>query len=73
MVAIKLPNGDVMNMDGEVNGLAVAQNISASLAKAAIAVNVDGKLTDLSTPITTLISFSAQVQCTAYPSLFLMP
>ena len=53
MVAIKLPNGDVMNMDGEVNGLAVAQNISASLAKAAIAVNVDGKLTDLSTPITT--------------------
>ena len=53
MVAIKLPNGDVMNMDGEVNGLAVAQNISAGLAKAAIAVNVNGKLTDLSTPITT--------------------
>ena len=53
MVAIKLPSGDVMNMDGEVNGLAVAQNISAGLAKAAIAVNVNGKLTDLSTPITT--------------------
>ncbi len=53
MVAIKLPNGDVMNMDGEVNGFAVAQNISAGLAKAAIAVNVNGKLTDLSTPITT--------------------
>ena len=53
MVAIKLPNGDVMNMDGEVNGLAVAQNISAGLAKAAIAVNVNSKLTDLSTPITT--------------------
>ena len=53
MVAIKLPNGDVMNMEGEVNGMAVAQNISAGLAKAALAVNVDGKLTDLSTPITT--------------------
>ncbi|MBR2922385.1 MAG: threonine--tRNA ligase [Alphaproteobacteria bacterium] len=53
MVAIKLPNGDVMNMDGEVNGFAVAQNISAGLAKAAIAVNVNSKLTDLSTPITT--------------------
>lgn len=53
MVAIKLPNGDVMNMDGEVNGFAVAQNISTGLAKAAIAVNVNSKLTDLSTPITT--------------------
>lgn len=53
MVAIKLPNGDIMNMEGEVNGLAVAQKISAGLAKAAIAVNVNGKLTDLSTPITT--------------------
>ena len=53
MVAIKLPSGDVMNMEGEVNGFAVAQNISAGLAKAAIAVNVNGKLTDLSTPITT--------------------
>ena len=44
MVAIKLPNGDVMNMDGEVNGLAVAQKISAGLAKAAIAVNINSKL-----------------------------
>ncbi len=53
MVAIKLPNGDVINMEGEVNGMAVAQNISAGLAKAALAVNVNGTLTDLSTPITT--------------------
>ena len=53
MVAIKLPSGDVMNMEGEVNGFAVANKISAGLAKAAIAVNVNGKLTDLSTPITT--------------------
>ena len=53
MVAIKLPNGDVMNIDGDVNGLSVAQNISAGLAKAAVAVKVNGKLTDLSTPITT--------------------
>ena len=53
MVAIKLPSGDILNMEGAVDGFAVANKISAGLAKAAIAVNVNGKLTDLSTPITT--------------------
>lgn len=52
MVAIKLPSGDVMNFDAEVSGIEIASQISASLAKAALAVNVNGKLQDLSTPIT---------------------
>ena len=53
MVAIKLPDGSVMDMESGVNGFDVAGKISAGLAKAALAINVNGKLTDLSTPITT--------------------
>ena len=53
MVAIKLPDGSVMDMKDGVNGFDVASKISACLAKAALAVKVNGKLTDLSTPITT--------------------
>lgn len=53
MVAIKLPDGSVMEMESGVNGFDIAQKISSGLAKAALAVKIDGKLTDLSTPITT--------------------
>ncbi len=53
MVAIKLPDGSVMEMESGVNGFDIANKISAGLAKAALAVNVNGKLTDLTTPITT--------------------
>lgn len=53
MVAIKLPDGSVMNMEDGVNGFDVASKISAGLAKAALAVKVNDTLTDLSTPITT--------------------
>ncbi len=53
MVAIKLPDGSVMEMDKGVNGFDIAARISSGLAKAALAVKVNGKLTDLSTPITT--------------------
>ena len=53
MVAIKLPDGSIMDMESGVNGFDVAGKISAGLAKAALAINVNGKLTDLSTPITT--------------------
>lgn len=52
MVAISLPNGDIMKFDGKTNGLDIASKIGASLAKAALAINVNGKLQDLSTPIT---------------------
>ena len=53
MVAIKLLDGSVMEMDKGVNGFDIAARISSGLAKAALAVKVNGKLTDLSTPITT--------------------
>ncbi|MEO1151847.1 MAG: threonine--tRNA ligase [Pseudomonadota bacterium] len=51
MVAITLPDGAVRKFDGPVTGLALAEDISKSLAKKAIAVKVDGDLTDLFAPI----------------------
>ena len=45
MVAIKLPDGSVMDMKDGVNGFDVASKISAGLAKAALAVKVNGKVT----------------------------
>lgn len=53
MVAIKLPDGSVMNFDGPVTGQEVAEKISAGLAKAALAVKVNDKLQDMNTTITT--------------------
>ncbi len=53
MVAIKLPDGSMMEIKEGANGFDVASQISSNLAKAALAVKVNGKLTDLSTPITT--------------------
>ena len=53
MVAIKLPDGSVMDFEGSVSGLEVAQKISAGLAKNALAVRVNDKLQDLDTTITT--------------------
>ena len=53
MVAIKLPDGSVMEMESGVNGFDIASKISSGLEKAALAVNVNGKMTDLTTPITT--------------------
>ena len=53
MVAIKLPDGSIMDMESGVNGFDIANKISSGLAKAAIAITVNGKTQDLSTPITT--------------------
>ncbi|MBQ9731592.1 MAG: threonine--tRNA ligase [Alphaproteobacteria bacterium] len=53
MVAIKLPDGSVMEMESGVCGLDIANKISAGLAKAALAVKVNETLQDLTTPITT--------------------
>lgn len=47
MVAITLPDGSVRNFDGAVTGTGVAEGISKSLAKKAIAMRVDGVLSDL--------------------------
>ncbi len=47
MPAITLPDGSVRNFDGPVSGTDIAESISKSLAKKAIAMRVDGALTDL--------------------------
>lgn len=52
MVAITLPDGSVRQFDGTVTGLELAQDIGAGLAKASLAVVVNGTEQDLSTPIT---------------------
>lgn len=53
MVAIKLPDGSILNMESGVNGFDIAAKISPNLAKAALAITVNGTTQDLSTPITT--------------------
>jgi len=51
MVAITLPDGSVRRFDGPVAGAAVAAAIGPGLAKAALAVKVDGVLKDLAAVI----------------------
>lgn len=53
MVAIKLPDGSVMDFEGSVSGREIAEKISAGLAKNALAAKVNDKLQDLDTTITT--------------------
>lgn len=50
-VRLTLPDGTVKEYPGPVTGLDVAQGIGAGLAKAALAVKLDGKLRDLMQPI----------------------
>jgi threonyl-tRNA synthetase len=47
MVAITLPDGSVKNFPQPVSGVEVAMSIGPGLAKAALAMKVDGKLVDL--------------------------
>lgn len=47
MVAITLPDGSVRNYGGAVTGTDIAESISKSLAKKAIAMRVDGVVSDL--------------------------
>ena len=47
MVAITLPDGSVCQFEGPVTGTEIAENISKSLAKKALAVKVDGEVRDL--------------------------
>ena len=53
MVKITLPDGSIMEEKDGVSGLEIASKISSGLAKAALAVSVNGTLQDLTTPITT--------------------
>jgi threonyl-tRNA synthetase len=51
MVAITLPDGSVRNFDGPVTGAELAAAIGPGLAKAALAVVVDGEMCDLAAAI----------------------
>ena len=47
MIAITLPDGSVREFDGPITGAALAADIGPGLAKAALAIKVDGELKDL--------------------------
>ncbi len=47
MVGITLPDGSVRQFDAPVDGAAVAASIGPGLAKAALALIVDGEMKDL--------------------------
>ena len=51
MINISLPDGSVRKFDKPVSGADIAASIGPGLAKAALAVKVDGKMKDLSTVV----------------------
>src|SRR5262245_33793625 len=51
MVAITLPDGSVRKYEGAVSGAQLAADIGPGLAKAALAVKIDGEMRDLTRPI----------------------
>ncbi|GBR03115.1 threonyl-tRNA synthetase [Acetobacter oeni LMG 21952] len=51
MLAITLPDGSVRQFDGPVTGTEIAAAIGPGLAKAALAIEVDGQLRDISRPV----------------------
>jgi threonyl-tRNA synthetase len=51
MPAITLPDGSARRFDGPVTGTTVAEAIGPGLARAALAMKLDGTLADLATPI----------------------
>ena len=56
MITITLPDGNTLEFTSRTTGLEVAQSIAKSLAKAAIAVDLDNQLHDL--------SFAIEQNCT---------
>jgi threonyl-tRNA synthetase len=51
MIEIKFPDGSMKNYEQGVSGFEIAESISKSLEKSAMAIEVDGKLYDLSTKL----------------------
>ncbi|HVO15978.1 MAG TPA: TGS domain-containing protein, partial [Alphaproteobacteria bacterium] len=51
MIAITLPDGSVKQFPGPVSGAEIAASIGPGLAKAALALRVDGTLVDLSAKV----------------------
>jgi threonyl-tRNA synthetase len=53
MVQVKLPDGSILEITSDTTAGELAKQISPKLAKAAVAAKVNGRLVDLSTPVTT--------------------
>ncbi len=53
MINIEFPDGSKKQFEAEVTGLEIAQGIGERLAKAALAIKIDGTTTDLTTTIST--------------------
>ncbi len=51
MFTITLPDGATKQFEEPLDGLAFAKSIAPSLGKKALALKVDGELTDLSLPL----------------------
>ncbi|HIE61444.1 MAG TPA: TGS domain-containing protein, partial [Microbacterium sp.] len=51
MAALTLPDGSIREYEGSVTGAAVAADIGPGLAKAALAIIVDGEMLDLALEI----------------------
>jgi len=51
MISLKFPDGSARDFESGVTGRDVAESIAKSLAKKAVAVELDGKLRDLAEPI----------------------
>ena len=53
MIKIELPDGSIKEVEAGISGLDLAESISHNLANAALVVEINGTLKDLTTPITT--------------------
>lgn len=53
MIRFTLPDGSVREYNAGINGLGIAESISSSLVKRAVAIRVNGAQYDLTRPITT--------------------
>ena len=58
MVTLTLPDGSTRAYEGSITGAQVAADIGPGLAKAALAVKIDGEMADLSLPIDRDCAFS---------------
>ncbi len=56
-IAVTFPDGSIRNYESGTTGMAITESISKSLAKAAIAVRVDGDLWDLTRPLEKNVTF----------------
>ena len=50
-IEVKLPDGSALELDAGATGADAAAAIGSGLAKAALAIKVDGELRDLSAPL----------------------